>query len=168
MRYQTKQNHFKKGELKMSLDILLARAKQENQPEVFYDFSDPLIRAFAIKNTPCFASYLAKDSECQICPLASDCQASKMQNEELKAKQKAYKEEHKEEIEAEKVKTTLMKKIPSSVSLANYKYVPQVAKEITSKLSDTVIPVGSPAFWITSYGLITKDEGLTLGLVIPA
>lgn len=151
----------------MSLEILKERAIKENNGNtiVFYDFSDPLIRTFAIKNTPCFSTYLAKDSECQICPLASECQASKQATDELKAQQKAYKEEHKEEIEAEKVKNNLLKKIPSSVSLGNYKFVPSVAKEITSKLSDTVIAVGQPAFWITAYGLITKEEGLTIGLI---
>jgi len=148
----------------MSLELLKERAKQEHPTFVgFYDLSDPLIRAYAIKGTPCFATYSSKDSECALCPLANDCQKTKADNDEVKAKQKAYKEEHKEELEQEKVKKEFLKKIPN---LGKYRKVDAVQKEIKSPLSDNLISVGSPACWIEGFGIITLDEARILGLAL--
>jgi len=148
----------------MSLELLQQRAKQEHPTFTgFYDLSDPLIKAYAIKGTPCFATYSSKESECALCPLASDCQKTKVENDEVKAKQKAYKEEHKEELEQEKLKKEFLKKIPN---LGKYRKVDQVQKEIKSPLSNATISVGSPACWIEGFGIITLDEARILGLSV--
>lgn len=150
----------------MSLDLLKARAKEENPTHTgFYDITDPLIRAYAIKSQPCWATYSAKDTECQMCPLAEDCSKAKAELDEVKARQKAYKEEHKEELELEKTKKELLKKLPVDIRELKFRVVQATQKEVNSKISDQPIPAGSSAVWVEGFGIITTDEGKLLGLI---
>ena len=150
----------------MSLDLLKERARQEH-PEFqgYYDLTDPVIKAFLIKSSSCWGTYSAKETECGICPLASECSKAKTENDELKAQAKAYREEHKDELAQEKVKKDLLKKIPPEILAGGgHTLIPQTMKEIESSLSKTPIPVGSKAYFIKGFGIISLDEAKTLGL----
>lgn len=149
------------------LDLLLARAKAEN-PDFsgFYDYTDPLIKSVLISSSECFGTYSAKDTECGLCPLASDCQSKKASLDKAKADKKAYQVANKDTIEQEKAKATLLKALPSGVNLSSAKYQPAVLKDCICALSKTTIQSGQPCFFVVGLGIISKDAGLTLGLSV--
>ena len=148
-----------------SLDLLKARALAEFPSfKGYYDFNDPLIKSLAIKSSPCFSTYSAKDTECGLCPLASDCQAKKLANDKLKAETKAYKEQNKDLLESQKLKENYLKQVPPSADLRNPMFIEQVKKDCECVLSKSAIQVGQSAYMIKGFGLVNLDVAKTLGI----
>ena len=151
--------------IESALDTLKARALAEYPSfKGYYDYTDSLIKALAIKSTPCFASFSAKDKECLICPLASDCQAKKLLDDKAKAELKAYKQDNKEQIEHDKLKATYLSKLPTSAVLSESKYVPQALKSATCGITLESIEKGQPCFFVKGAGLVSFKVGEILGL----
>jgi len=147
-----------------SLDVLKARALADYPSfKGYYDFNDPTIKALAIKSSACFSTYSAKDSECLICPLASDCQAKKSANDKAKAETKAYKEQNKDLIESQKLKESYLKAIPTSADLKNPLFVDKVKKDCVCTITKQAILVGQSAYMVKGFGVVGVEVGKALG-----